>query len=393
MSTLSLAEVRVQDFKAIRDSGAIALSPLTVFIGANGAGKSSLIEALETLHTLVTHDLDAATQAWRGFDHIRNKVPRKRTPTGNPLDDETEEEFEPPPPIRISARGGDGPDAYDVTTTLDQIGNLLFIEDESVQAAEATYRRKRDGSVSAKGVDLKHVPSRLLPEESLLARYPAGVFRTWQFLNFAPHVMGDPVAQKRTGGPVRLRRDAANIAQYLWEIRDDPDHVEAWTSLVDALKTVLPYATDLQPALTSDELQRTVFLQMTEGDGFKVPGWLLSAGTLRVLALLAVLRHPNPPRVLFVEEVENGLDPRTIRLIVEELLRAVATGRTQVIATSHSPFLLDLVPLDSIQVVERGLGGPSFWRPADEEALKEYAEEFKPGQLYADGRLRRDPTR
>ena len=50
-----------------------------------------------------------------------------------------------------------------------------------------------------------------------------------------------------------------------------------------------------------------------------VPGWLLSTGTLRILALLACLRHPDPPPLLVVEEIENGLDPRTIHLLVEEI--------------------------------------------------------------------------
>ena len=59
-------------------------------------------------------------------------------------------------------------------------------------------------------------------------------------------------------------------------------------------------------------------LEMTEAD-FKVMGWLLSTGTLRVLALLALFRHPEPPPLIVIEEIENGLDPRTIHLIVEEI--------------------------------------------------------------------------
>jgi len=41
------------------------------------------------------------------------------------------------------------------------------------------------------------------------------------------------------------------------------------------LLTVLPFAADVQPAVTS-ELERTVYLQLTEGD-FKVPGWRKAA--------------------------------------------------------------------------------------------------------------------
>ena len=43
-----LKSAAIEDFKAISRSGAMTFTPLTVFIGNNGAGKSSLIEAMET---------------------------------------------------------------------------------------------------------------------------------------------------------------------------------------------------------------------------------------------------------------------------------------------------------------------------------------------------------
>ena len=153
------------------------------------------------------------------------------------------------------------------------------------------------------------------------------------------------------------------------------------------LRYVLPFALDLQPTPTS-ELERTFYLKLKEGD-FEVPGWLLSTGTLRIVALLACLRHPEPPPVLVVEEIENGLDPRTLHLVVEEIRAAVATGRTQVIATTHSPYLLDLLDLSHIVVVERENGEPRFTRPNEAE-LAEWSKSFSPGRLYTMGRLTRN---
>lgn len=117
-----------------------------------------------------------------------------------------------------------------------------------------------------------------------------------------------------------------------------------------------------------------------------MPDWLLSTGTLRVVALLACLRHPQPPPVLVVEEIENGLDPRTIHLVVEEIQAAIAHGKTQVIFTTHSPYLLDLLDLSHIVVVERIEGQPTFKRP-DKKELAQWAKSFAPGRLYTMGRL------
>jgi predicted ATPase len=210
----------------------------------------------------------------------------------------------------------------------------------------------------------------------------------WQFVSLDPNSMGEPVPQKRTRGGTRLAKNGSNIADYLSSMLEtDPSIV---SGIVETLQFVMPYADDIQPVLTS-EFERSVYLQMTEA-GFKVPGWLLSTGTMRVLALLALLRHPSPPPVILIEEIENGLDPSTVHLIVQEIKNAVGEGRTQVIATSHSPYLLDQLELSDIVVVDRFDDGPAFTRPNEAE-LKEWAQRFRPGKLYTMSRLgRREPA-
>ena len=101
-----------------------------------------------------------------------------------------------------------------------------------------------------------------------------------------------------------------------------------------------------------------------------------------------LLAPPEPPLLLVVEEIENGMDPRTLHLLVEEIRAATAAGRTQVIAITHSPYFLDLLDLSHIVVVDRIDGQPTFTRP-DKEALANWAESFAPGRLYGMGRLTR----
>jgi predicted ATPase len=89
-----------------------------------------------------------------------------------------------------------------------------------------------------------------------------------------------------------------------------------------------------------------------------------------------------------LEEIENGLDPRSIHLIVEEIRNAVQSGVTQVILTTHSPYLLDLLTLEHLVLVERDAKGqPRFTRPADNVGLARWAQEFAPGKLYTMGSL------
>jgi predicted ATPase len=116
---------------------------------------------------------------------------------------------------------------------------------------------------------------------------------------------------------------------------------------------------------------------------------MMSTGTLRALALISALRHPEPPTLLVVEEIENSLDPRTLGLVVDVIRRAVRAGRTQVIVTTHSPQLLDMVLLKHLVFVQRySAGEPVFYRPADQAEVRKWAESFSPGGTFTRGFFR-----
>ena len=74
--------------------------------------------------------------------------------------------------------------------------------------------------------------------------------------------------------------------------------------------------------------------------------------------------------------------------MVEEIRNAVLAGKSQVIVTTHSPYLLDLLTLEHLVVVERDAKGhPHFFRPADQANLQRWSEKFAPGKLYTMGNL------
>ena len=72
-----LKTVEIHNFKAILKAK-IKLTRLTAFIGYNGVGKSSLLEALEMFQTIVTDGLGAAIGHWREFEHIYHKGAGKK---------------------------------------------------------------------------------------------------------------------------------------------------------------------------------------------------------------------------------------------------------------------------------------------------------------------------
>ncbi len=383
----SLTSVRIRNFKAIQDSGTIKLEPLTVLIGNNGSGKSSFIEGLETFERIVQEDLDSSMAPWHGFDHAWNQgvshedrleTKEKRAYQTNPMT------------FTITGKHGGrflGAFRAEMDITMGNGGNDLFIQREKLNFRKGIKIERDDsGLVKYDPMPPGRQQGGLMAEgKSVMQDLGAGGIGHWQFLTLVPQNMGEPVAQKRTGGSIRLSKDGTNIAQYLHWVKQTDS--AAFEGILDTMQYVLPYARDLQPKLTS-ELERAVSLEMTEQE-YKIPGWLFSTGTLRILALLALLRSPGPPPLIVVEEIENGLDPRTIQLVLEEIRMSVQAGDTQVILTTHSPYLLDMLHLQHLVLCERVDGVPTFVRPADSEVVSDWASSFTPGKLYTMGRLDR----
>jgi predicted ATPase len=391
-----LKSVRIRNFKAIRDSGFVRLRDFTVFIGNNGSGKSSLLEALETYQTVLRDGLGKAAGRWKGFEHVRNQAVRKRnlrTKEGRDYVSEGIRFY-----TRLAAVPGKSIHLHFHAVS---DGNRLFIHSEKQKLDQFVVARDSKGFVSlptgAKSlVPLADGVSMISPTPSVhdVTRFDptpaANAILDWQFLLLEPEHMGDPWPQQRTGGRVRLRKDGLNVADYLRDISETPGSgTKTLGEIIAAMKFVLPYATELRTRITS-EVERAVYLQSREqGLSTEIPGWLLSTGTLRAVALLALLKDPNGPRTIFVEEIENGLDPRTVTLLVDEIRAATAKGHKQVIATTHSPFLLDLLDLGDIVLVERDeTNSPRFSRPGDDETLSVWRKQFLPGRLYTMGRLR-----
>lgn len=411
MKGLALESVHIKNFKAIADSGPIKLGPLTVLIGENGSGKSSLIEALATLQQIVIEDLDHAMAPWRGFDEIWHQgsphephgIGKKRDFLSNPM------------MFKLKGRGmadDDKQHSYkaEVQLTREPVERRLVIMSEAVElSAGAKYVRDDKGRVTRtlrpgqkgglqngggkanggaadpifhRAPDKTGTLSRLPEDESLLSQilYPA--INDWQFVNLVPSAMGGPTAMKESGAEILLDDDGGNVAEYLADIKRIDER--AFRGIVETLQYILPYAADLTTPIEKQITEPQVYLKMSEA-GFSVPGWLLSHGTIRILAILALLRHPKPQPLIVIEEIENGLDPRALQLIVEEIRTAVESQRVQVIATTHSPYLLNLMSLDQIVLVERIGTRATFRRPADMKSIEAWAKRYAPGELYTMG--------
>jgi predicted ATPase len=114
-----------------------------------------------------------------------------------------------------------------------------------------------------------------------------------------------------------------------------------------------------------------------------------SYGSIRALALLALLYDPSPPRLTCIEEIDHGLHPHILDRLVE-LLRQ-ASSRTQFLIATHSPALVNRLTPDELIVCERGEDAASRIPAIDPETVRAMERELQGeiglGELWFSGAL------
>jgi hypothetical protein len=101
-------------------------------------------------------------------------------------------------------------------------------------------------------------------------------------------------------------------------------------------------------------------------------------------AILALLLRRPPPTLLCIEEIENGLDPWTVLDVLARLQAAPLDG-TQVLITSHSPWLLDHMELDAIRISQRERGQTRYASFRDQTEAQKFLAAVPPGARYVNG--------
>lgn len=135
------------------------------------------------------------------------------------------------------------------------------------------------------------------------------------------------------------------------EIKRMGERGENFAALVNSIsqseKSRSAYLSWLQQ-LSPDAIEDVKILKGAVGEplfavmegGQERPATILSDGTLRFAAITAAFFQPDLPGILTIEEIENGIHPSRLRLLVEMLRSQSEEGHLQVMATTHSPVVL-----------------------------------------------------
>lgn len=361
----------------------LRLGRLNVLIGANGSGKSNLLEAIGLLRSTpvdlrsaIVRGGGASEWLWKGDPRgtayvevvleglarhrVRHAFSFRPTAQGFSIEDERVEN-------EAALKGQSKPFFYYRFQQGQPMisvanGKSRRLAKETIDSDRSVLAQRRDPETFPEITRLAEIYSRLR------------VYNEWTFGRDS--VLRQP--QKTDLRTDRLEEDFSNLGLFLNRLRRQPG---AKAEVLSRLRDVYEGISDFDVLIEGGTVQ--VFL--TEG-AYTIPATRLSDGTVRYLCLLAILCDPAPPPLICIEEPELGLHPDLLPKVAD-LLTAAAT-RTQLVVTTHSDVLVDALTdqPESVVVFEKHRGVTTADR-LDKAALGAWLQEYRLGELWTRGDL------
>lgn len=169
----------------------------------------------------------------------------------------------------------------------------------------------------------------------VIAEEIVSIMESMRFFDF------DPQALRRPSFPGQPLGDhGENFSSALQSICEDQQQKH---TLIEWIRELTPM--DVRDVEFTPDQTGKILLTLVEENGRQISAYSASDGTLRFLAVLAALLGPKSAKLLFFEEIENGLHPSRLHLLLQLMERQATQGKMQIINTTHSPqFLRFLSP-------------------------------------------------
>lgn len=398
MSTTLFNSLHLKGFLSFGPkSEPVKLTGLNVLIGPNGVGKSNFIEAVELLHatpadfsSLIrlgglpsdwiwhggkgasTARIEAKLSAVNGTPELRYGI--EFTDSGGRLEivdevlEKTVKDYPHEQDVRFYYRYQNGHPAISMVQT---------VADQATQRKYSQRTLKRETIDPQQSILSQKKDLELYPEVTTAgARFKSiQIFREWGF---------GRSAALRSPQPANLPTDVllpelVNLGLVL----NDLEHRAAWGRFNELMGKFLPRYKRLSTKVSAGSVQ--VYLH-EDGLGVPVPATRLSDGTLRFLALLAIMLNPESATLICIEEPELGLHPDAMALLAELLVEASA--KTQFIVTTHSDTLVSELTeeAESVLVCDYGQDGTDLQR-LEAAKLKFWLEKYRLGEVWRLGKL------
>ena len=391
-----ITSVRLVNFKNFADE-TLKVGPFTVIVGANASGKSNIRDALRFLHGIGRgYSLAEILGGKYGPGGQREWEPIRGAP--NEIIRIEHLDFS----VGVEATLWDTDLRYVIEVDYDFFndGKFRVKSEEFTREESPVYDCYRDGQRLV--LDVGDSEGRVYPLNSsdpflsdvAPTYWPPGETTPTEDPTFD---MKDALAKVHFLEPVpdRMREPAFPGASLGDSGQNLPSVLESICADTIRGRNLMSWLQELTPMDVKDfdfprDPSGRIHLHIVERNGRKVSAYSASDGTLRFLAILAALLGPNEGGLYFFEDIDNGIHPNRLWLLVDFIERQTARGGVQVITTTHSPALLSWIrdgTFDNTSAVYRD----EYWadsaiRPiAGLYNLRELRKTVTLGELHTEG--------
>ena len=362
-------QIQVKGYKSLADVS-LDLHPLTVMIGPNGCGKTSLLEVFQLVREAALGRLRDAIENLGGLESVLTHI------SGEPSRLEIGFRAE-----QVSAHFAEPVFYYFV---LRPRGSGYVVAAERLNEKDVDGARLISFDADNSGLELSQL-SILWNSQSFpyLRDFPLARTLHVSSLSFDVGPRGAIRLPQALTPAIQPGPNGATLFAALYNMRESKALRSSYKRIEETLQLAFPDFDHLelpvvgagQITLTWHEKHLTIPLYPNQ----------LSEGTLRFLWLTTVLLSPEPPLIL-IDEPEVSLHPE-LQKILAALLQD-ASARTQIIVATHSPELIRWLEPDEVVVIDKLDGKSKFaWANDPSLALEAWLKEYTLADLWYMGNL------
>lgn len=368
-----LPSIKIRGYRPFRDI-TFQFTPLEVIVGANGSGKSSLFEFLKFLREACYQEIPPEIVSGTIGQQIFHK------PGPDKLWWSAEIDLRQPVPLyyqgELMGPVGATKIIFERVRTKEPLhagyGPYLFL---NFKDGKGVVRDPEDKKFKRKEWNLKK-PNQLglgaIADSTLVTLFNLREYiRAWRFYN-AFNINNEKIRRPvSTSQDPLLHEDAGNLSAVLFHLMTE--HGDAFTELKSVIRSAIPGFKNLSVKARGGPGEVIAFWQENVIDQ-ELSLADLSDGTLRFIAWAVLCVMPIPPTLICIDEPDQGVHPRTLPVLAG--LFEKASGKTQIILSTHASYFLTQFQLRNIAIMKKISGESSYIKVKDSETLLDNLEEF-----------------
>lgn len=360
MGKTQLRLIELRGYKSIPYDSPLKIffGDVTILLGANGSGKSNILNFFRMLQQMMRGNLQRYI-AEAGSNQKFLYYGPKKTPS-----------------LSASLRFEDesNSDVYEFNLAR-AVPDRLIITGETVEFKKAG----EDGGVLTE-LPMNYNESALVDTSDEQLMRLRNLLSSCKVFQFSDSSVLSPMRQT---GPVDtanyLQSDGGNLAAFLYFLKNN--YGESYRRIRDYVREVVPQFHDFYLAPTNGYISLK-WIDKSPND-YVMSADQLSDGSMRFIALATLLLEPEEtmPSLIIIDEPELGLHPYAVDQLNEMINDA--SNHSQIVVATQSPALIDGFPIESIRVIERNDDSAgTIVRELKDEEFKDWLEEYTVSELW-----------